>query len=122
MKCFRSKLKYFRTTKAKRKEILFNTLCKEYQQYIYHLNSLIYKLKNQIIILNRTIIHLDIKKKLQEKEINNESLLCSICYENKINCANIPCGHTFCERCVSKGDNKCAMCREPVHNYLKIYI
>ncbi len=46
---------------------------------------------------------------------------CPICYENKINSCCIPCGHTYCDKCI-KNTNNCYICRRNVSRNIKIFI
>ena len=54
---------------------------------------------------------------------------CAICYENSVSVALIPCGHTFCSKCLEKTDtttitqhHTCMTCRTPYTNKMKIYL
>ena len=46
--------------------------------------------------------------------------------ENQVNTAIIPCGHTFCSKCLSENSvnnfNKCSLCRNNILHFFKIYI
>ena len=43
--------------------------------------------------------------------------------ENKINVCCIPCGHTYCDKCIHEPDNNnCYICRQNFYRILKIYI
>ena len=83
----------------------------------------ILELENNIInkdIINKEII-LNLKKEIDNnKKIDN---LCSICLENKINICCIPCGHTYCDKCIrSTYAYNCFICRKNITNTVKIYI
>lgn len=72
-----------------------------------------------------------------ERERINPGLLCFTCHENEITHCFTPCGHSFCETCVSRvvisnqmdnitniyvnQNNICFMCRTPVKGKLRIY-
>lgn len=75
-----------------------------------------------------------------EREQINLGLLCFTCHENEITHCFTPCGHSFCETCVSRVDISnqmdnmtnmtniyvnpntiCFMCRTPVKGKLRIY-
>lgn len=54
---------------------------------------------------------------------------CVICYENTISEALIPCGHTFCSKCIQKTHTSsnsiqrvCMTCRAAYTNKIKIYL
>lgn len=51
----------------------------------------------------------------------NEDNNCPICYENKINSCCIPCGHTYCDKCI-KNTNNCFICRRNISKNIKIFI
>lgn len=47
---------------------------------------------------------------------------CIICFDKKIECALVPCGHFgFCQTCVSGIKNLCPICRTKVDLTVKIY-
>ncbi len=55
-----------------------------------------------------------------EKNVNPE-LLCQICYENRINLVLLPCGHTFCSKCLNDTVTQCFNCRSNIEKRTKIY-
>jgi len=65
----------------------------------------------------------NLKKEIRELNIRlkNNKNLCSICYENKINICCIPCGHTYCDICISNTKN-CYNCRSSITRINKIFI
>jgi hypothetical protein len=46
---------------------------------------------------------------------------CPICLESFPDCVVIPCGHTFCVHCIKKL-TFCSICREPVSQWMRMYI
>lgn len=51
----------------------------------------------------------------------NDINLCKICYSTEVGAAIIPCGHQMsCYPCAVKCD-LCAVCREKIHNIIRIY-
>ena len=52
----------------------------------------------------------------------NPNLLCQICFENRINLVLTPCGHTFCNDCLTDNINQCFNCRKTIDSRFKIYI
>ena len=63
-----------------------------------------------------------LKIELAEIKLNNHNI-CSICCENKINVCCIPCGHTYCDKCICEPhNNNCYICRQNFYRILKIYI
>ena len=55
---------------------------------------------------------------VQQANTNNT---CSICMENPITTAIIPCGHTFCSNCIHT-TNTCHICRVQIGSKLRIFI
>jgi hypothetical protein len=63
-----------------------------------------------------------LKMELQElKSISNN--ICTICCENIINISCVPCGHTYCEKCIRiPENNNCYICRQNFYRIIKIYL
>ncbi|OQR82544.1 hypothetical protein ACHHYP_20786 [Achlya hypogyna] len=57
---------------------------------------------------------------LEEKQKVIDSWNCVVCLENQINCALVPCGHTFCLGCAVQLD-KCPICRQTSVSPLPIF-
>ena len=77
---------------------------------------------NNIINQYKTYITLrDILRVIRIPDVIEKEPLCSICFENTISHAFIPCGHTFCELCVKRQSLSCSVCRSNVREFVKIY-
>lgn len=51
-----------------------------------------------------------------------KSSSCSVCYERQANVALKPCGHVYCETCVSRIDTRrCPKCRDLINGQIKLY-
>jgi len=48
--------------------------------------------------------------------------ICPICKSNYIQYIYDPCGHGFCNKCITKKNNKCHVCRNSIDKTLKIYM
>lgn len=48
--------------------------------------------------------------------------LCSICFNEAIQFAIVPCGHTFCGTCVKRQMMNCCICRGSVREKLKLFL
>lgn len=48
--------------------------------------------------------------------------LCSICIQDSITHAIIPCGHTFCTTCARKINLTCYICRGTIREKIKLYL
>lgn len=48
---------------------------------------------------------------------------CNICYTQSVTCALVPCGHMFCDSCLSNisHDNKCFACRRRSTRILRLF-
>ena len=57
----------------------------------------------------------DIKKQI------NPDFLCNICYENRCNLVLNPCGHLFCDKCYTRSEKLCFICRKPPTSCIKIF-
>ena len=47
--------------------------------------------------------------------------LCSICFQDPIQFALSPCGHTFCNNCCKKQMMQCYICRNSVKERIKLF-
>jgi N-acetylneuraminic acid mutarotase len=58
-------------------------------------------------------------------EERKDAQMCTICYENTMDCAILPCGHLImCEECVtsfSEADRVCPMCRNTIQGKFKVF-
>ncbi|ADO00504.1 hypothetical protein WIV_gp160 [Wiseana iridescent virus] len=64
--------------------------------------------------------------KISDEEVTEETrgLECKVCTINKICIVLVGCGHTFCNECTTRFENKCATCRTPFtsSNKIRMYI
>lgn len=101
------------------------------------LDSALEAMKAQIISLTEksstTASNLDIYKHFlrtgtSEMLGNNiKPNLCSVCFENQVDKCIVPCGHTFCSKCVDKSlrsgpVQSCMSCRAPIEKTVKIFL
>jgi len=47
--------------------------------------------------------------------------LCAICFNEPVQFAMVPCGHTFCSSCVKRQITSCYICRVNVREKIKLY-
>jgi len=78
-------------------------------------NNLREQLKNERIINNNLREQLE---NLQNKEI---TIKCPICYDKDLSICCIPCGHTYCYKCIINTKN-CHICRTEIKRTNKIYL
>ena len=115
--------------KRDQREILSSVKASKLKE-IELLNYSINNLQTQLLIIQKIAAEKtnNIENSKQEmianlkKEINPD-LLCSICFENRINLVLTPCGHTFCSSCFNLTKNKeCFTCRTPVDKGFTIFM
>jgi L-lysine 2,3-aminomutase len=54
--------------------------------------------------------------------VEKSSSTCSVCYERQANVALKPCGHVYCEACVSRIHTRtCPKCRDLINGQIKLY-
>jgi hypothetical protein len=92
---------------------LFAFIC-NFIQIILHITLYIYMYVCNLLFI--TIYDIE----YNENYYNNDNN-CPICYENKINSCCIPCGHTYCDKCI-KNTNNCYICRRYISRNIKIFI
>lgn len=58
------------------------------------------------------------------KPEDKEKKMCPVCFDNEVNTALVPCGHTYCKGC-SEADRsryaKCPQCRQQINARIKIF-
>jgi hypothetical protein len=58
------------------------------------------------------------------KPEDKEKKMCPVCFDNEVNIALVPCGHTYCKGC-SEADRsryaKCPQCRTQINARIKIF-
>ena len=58
---------------------------------------------------------------LREINLLNNVSLCPLCFQDHIDHVILPCGHTFCKKCVDRCVN-CGVCRGNINKKQKIFI
>jgi len=91
------------------------------RQKIMELEGEIENISRKLISL-RSLILTGVNEIMKPENI--EKKMCSVCFDNEINMALVPCGHTFCKGC-SEIDRsryaKCPQCRTQINARIKIY-
>jgi sacsin len=63
----------------------------------------------------RRVASAQIDDAIREKRDAQDSLICAICLENNVDCVLIPCGHIYCEACVTRLPRpSCPICRQHI--------
>lgn len=55
-------------------------------------------------------------------EASQHEPLCSICFQEQIQFALVPCGHTYCGTCVKRQMMNCCICRGNVREKVKLFL
>lgn len=77
---------------------------------------------NELIEHYRKFMYLrDIIRVIRSKESCEKEPLCNICFEDTISFAFVPCGHTYCSKCVKRQLSTCAVCRTQVRDRVRLY-
>ena len=77
---------------------------------------------NEIIDEYRKFLQLrDIIKTIRTIESTEKEPLCTICFDNTIQYAFTPCGHTFCNNCSRRQVLNCSVCRQQIREIVKLY-
>jgi hypothetical protein len=63
----------------------------------------------------------EIIRTIRTIESTEKEPLCSICFDDTIQYAFAPCGHTFCSTCTKKQVLNCSICRGHIREIVKIY-
>ena len=108
----------------KQYEILINEIDK-LSKDIYN-NSKINIVKNEYIIIKAKFDkYVELIKKFN---MFNMSHICPCCLTSVVNTVITPCGHTFCDKCISEikkqsneNDYNCIFCRSPIVSTFKLY-
>lgn len=111
---------------SKQREILKSikqSKIKEIELLNYSINNL----QTQLLILKK--LEGDTSKNIEEtkreliqsikRDINPE-ILCSICFEKRVDTVLTPCGHTFCQECLGN-TAECYSCRGRIELKHRIY-
>lgn len=96
-----------------------DSLCKAYCMIDQKLNEEISKMSkvNEFITVYKdTMKTFDINKELCNK------YNCTICYENEVKVCFIPCGHTFCQGCSKRANDKCFICKGVITDRKTIFL
>lgn len=108
-------------------DIIVNIECKKTERD--NLNNKITNTLTEINTLKNIIRSDNLDNETETPVIDTEinpALLCFTCHEGQITHCFNPCGHSFCEKCVSRvnlyGSNSiCFMCRAKVTGKIKLY-
>jgi hypothetical protein len=58
---------------------------------------------------------------LRFTDLTEKEPLCSICLNESVTFALVPCGHTFCGTCMKRQSHSCYMCRATIRDRVKLY-
>ena len=107
------------TTKYSLPKMNFDHVRDKIQEHMIFQRSRLHTLQPERDILVKEIGMIE---KTLGSAVEKSSNTCSICYENKANVALKPCGHVYCETCVSRIDTRrCPKCRDLIDGQIKLY-
>ena len=96
-------------------------ITEKYINKIFEENNIEVEYKN-IIELYRKFNHLrELVKAVRSVELTEKEPLCSICFNEQIQYAIIPCGHTFCTTCIKRHVVNCSVCRGQIRDRVRVY-
>ena len=77
---------------------------------------------SQSLLFDEDVVRTSKQHDIPDEEVTDETrtLECKICVTNKICVVLTRCGHTFCNSCTQRFENKCATCRAPFTNFSKV--
>lgn len=52
---------------------------------------------------------------------SDTTFACPVCLKQQVECFLIPCGHTYCNNCISKASSTCFICRQRFHNISNLF-
>lgn len=81
------------------------------------------KIDEKIITYQNNIKKINFLKKRLNK-LNSLAFVpyCQICMTNIVDSVLIPCGHSGCDNCLNKCENKCFICRKEINHISKLFI
>jgi hypothetical protein len=71
--------------------------------------------------LKKIVVLTDALGAIRQMVNANTEPLCSVCIQDAVSIATVPCGHTFCANCGARQMTTCYICRTPISNRLKIF-
>lgn len=102
----------------------YNELMEVSEKYLTKIydDNLIENDYNEIMEEYKKFLYLrDIMKTIRITEVSEKEPLCSICFNDSVHHAFVPCGHTFCNTCVKRQTSVCAICRANIRDRVKLY-
>jgi hypothetical protein len=88
---------------------------KQHKTILY--NILKKKQRDELVALDYTIKTMEVRKIIAGKKINE----CPICFDNNVDTCIVPCGHTFCHKCIESARN-CYMCNQEIFLKQKVFL
>lgn len=93
----------------------------KYMESIFEENSIESDYEEIIDEYRRFLELRNIIKTIRTVEATEKEPLCSICFDNTIQYAFSPCGHTFCQNCSKRQTLNCSVCRQNIREIIKLY-
>jgi len=93
----------------------------KYLEKNFHDNGIKEYYTDYIIAYRRFLTLRDIVLFLRTTESVDKEPLCSICLNEPVGFALVPCGHTFCSTCSKRQMTQCYMCRAQIRERVRLF-
>lgn len=93
----------------------------EYLHSVFQEHTIEADYRETIKALKKIVVLTDALGAIRQMVNANTEPLCSVCIQEAVSIATVPCGHTFCSGCGARQMTTCYICRTPISNRLKIY-
>jgi hypothetical protein len=93
----------------------------KYFSTVYN-NNLIEHDYNDLMNEYKKYVHLrELLKTVRAIDVSEKEPLCSICFNESVQHAFVPCGHTFCNTCIRRQSLNCGICRTNIRDRVKLF-
>jgi hypothetical protein len=93
----------------------------EYLRSVFQEHTIEADYNETIKALKKIVVLTDALGAIRQMVNANTEPLCSVCIQDAVSIATVPCGHTFCANCGARQMTTCYICRTPISNRLKIF-
>ena len=93
----------------------------EYLRSVFQEHTIEADYQETIKALKKIVVLTDALGAIRQMVNANTEPLCSVCIQEAVSIATVPCGHTFCGNCGARQMTTCYICRTPISNRLKIF-
>ena len=93
----------------------------DYLRSVFQEHTIETEYTETIKALKKIVVLTDALGAIRQMVNANTEPLCSVCIQEAVSIATVPCGHTFCGNCGARQMTTCYICRTPISNRLKIF-